>query len=158
MKRNLTLALLKTGAKKFVRQLSNTPIPELYGTDNGKRVGTYIENAFNTYLGEKYEYKPGNAASGIDFPELEVDLKVTSIEQPQSSCPFRNATQKVYGLGYNLLIFVYDKIDDPESRTANLLFRYAVFVDREHTADYQTTYRLQEILRRHGNKDDIIGF
>ena len=37
------------------------------------------------------------------------DIKAISITQPQSSCPFKNARQKIYGLGYNLLVFVYDK-------------------------------------------------
>lgn len=29
---------------------------------------------------------------------------------------------------------------------------------RERTGDYQTTYGLKEILRRDGNKDDIVAF
>jgi hypothetical protein len=33
-----------------------------------------------------------------------------------------------------------------------------VFVAREQTADYQTTYGLREILRRNGNKDDVVAF
>src|SRR2546423_1121736 len=92
----LTLAILKTAAKEFVAGLSNVPVAELYGVDNGKTIGTYVEHAFNKYLTERYDYKPGSSASGIDFPELEVDLKVTSIKQPQSSCPYRDASQKVY--------------------------------------------------------------
>jgi hypothetical protein len=109
-------------------------------------------------LSTKYEYTLGSAALGIDFPGLEVDLKVTSIRQPQSSCPFRNASQKVYGLGYNLLILAYEKIDEHSSRTANLKFQNLVFVSRERTGDYQTTYGLIEILRRNGNKEDVIAF
>lgn len=70
---------------------------------DGKAVGTYVEATFNAWITRHLEHRPGNAALGIDFPELEVDLKVTSIKQPPSSCPFRNATQKVYGLGYHLL-------------------------------------------------------
>ena len=50
--------------------------------------------------------------NGIDAPELDVDIKVTSIKQPQSSCPFKSARPKRYGLGYNLLVFVYEKSDD----------------------------------------------
>jgi hypothetical protein len=89
---------------------------------------------------------------------LEVDLKVTSIEPPQSSCPFRDASQKVYGLGYNLIVLVYDKPDDPETNTTKLDFKSAVFVDRKQTADHQTTFGILEILRRNGNKDDIVAF
>ncbi|MCC5620783.1 restriction endonuclease [Nostoc sp. CHAB 5715] len=138
----LTLSSLKTAARDFCVVLSTTPISNLYGVTDGKAVGTYVELTFNQYLSINYEYTLGSAALGIDFPGLEVDLKVTSIRQPQSSCPFRNASQKVYGLGYNLLILAYEKIDDHSSRTANLKFQNVVFVSRERTGDYQTTYGL----------------
>ncbi|BAY20343.1 putative Type II restriction enzyme NspV [Calothrix sp. NIES-2100] len=154
----LTLSSLKTAARDFCTVISATQIPNLYGVTDGKAVGTYVEFTFNQYLSINYEYTIGSAALGIDFPELEVDLKVTSIRQPQSSCPFRNASQKVYGLGYHLLIFAYEKIDEHSSRTANLNFQNVVFVAREQTGDYQTTYGLREILRRHGNKEDVIAF
>ena len=113
-----------------------TPIADLYGITDGKKVGTYVEVVFNQYLALKYLYTLGNAASGIDFPELEVDLKVTSIKQPQSSCPYRSASQKVYGLGYNLLVFAYEKSDEHQSRTTHLNFQHVVFVAREQTGDY----------------------
>lgn len=66
------------------------------------------------------------SAKGIDFPELGVDLKVTSVQQPQSSCPFRSPRQKVLGLGYSLLIFVYQKSDNEEDRTGNLRILHPV--------------------------------
>lgn len=154
----LTLSSLKTAARDFCIVLSTTPIPNLYGVTDGKAVGTYVELTFNQYLSTNYEYTLGSAALGIDFPGLEVDLKVTSIRQPQSSCPFRNASQKVYGLGYHLLILAYEKIDEHSSRTTNLKFQNVVFVSRERTGDYQTTYGLREILRRNGNKEDVIAF
>lgn len=55
-------------------------------------------------------------------------------------------------------MFVYEKIDLPDLRAAHLSFRNAVFVAREQTGDYQTTYGLREILRRNGNKDDVVAF
>jgi hypothetical protein len=63
----LTLAILKTTVKDFVAGLSATAIPELYGVDNGKTIGTYVEHAFNRYLTEQYDYAPGSSAKGIDF-------------------------------------------------------------------------------------------
>ena len=42
-------------------------------------------------------------------------MKVTAITQPQSSCPFKSARQKIFDLGYSLLVFVYDKKDDPKT-------------------------------------------
>ena len=107
----LTLEKLKTAAADFLGELNQTPIADLYGITDGKAVGTYVEHAFHAHLRKRYTYTLGSSASGIDFPELEVDLKVTSSRQPQSSCPFREASQKVYGLGYHLLVYVYDKLD-----------------------------------------------
>lgn len=154
----LSLSALKNSACNFAKILSNTDISQLYGVTDGKAVGTYVELTFNEYLSRRYTYTPGNAASGIDFPDLEVDLKVTSIRQPQSSSPFRDASQKIYGLGYNLLIFVYCKTDDNVSNTARLTIQNVIFVERDRTADYQTSYGIREILRRNGNLDDIIAF
>jgi hypothetical protein len=109
-------------------------------------------------LSEGYLYQQGNSALGIDFPELEVDMKVTSIKQPQSSCPFKSANQKIFGLGYHLLIFVYEKYDDSANRTGRLDIRHTIFVDKSRTADFQTTRGLINILNQDGNKDDIIAF
>jgi hypothetical protein len=157
-KPQLTLPLLKAEAKKFAGTLSGTPIVTLYGATDGKAVGTYVEQAFNRSLVETYTYETGNAASGIDFPKLGVDVKATSIKQPQSSCPFKSAEQKVYGLGYNLLVFVYEKNDDPKAKAAVLTFKHVVFVSKEKTGDYQTTSGLLGIVERKGNKDDIVAF
>jgi hypothetical protein len=158
MMNELTLTQLKTEVKDFVGGISTTPISPLYGVTDGKVVGTHIEQAFREYLLARYTYILGNSASGIDFPDLGIDIKATSIRQPQSSCPFRDASQKVYGLGYHLLVFVYEKIDRQELRAAQLSIHHAVFITREHTADYQTTYGLRGILVRNGNKDDIVAF
>ncbi len=154
----LTLSTLKYSAYQFATTLSDVTINQIYGITDGKAIGTYVEKAFNQYLSSRYIYTPGNTASGIDFPELEVDLKVTSRRQPQSSSPFRDASQKIYGLGYNLLIFVYHKTDDNLCRTARLSIENVVFVERDRTADYQTSYGIREILRRNGNLDDIVAF
>src|SRR6266567_3532849 len=158
MMNELTVSQLKTEVKDFVGKLNVTPIPALYGVTDGKAVGTHIEQAFREYLLQRYTYILGNSASGIDFPGLGIDIKATSIRQPQSSCPFRDASQKVYGLGYHLLVFVYEKLDLQDLRATRLSFRNAVFVSRERTGDYQTTYGLKEILRRNGNRDDVIAF
>lgn len=156
--KTLTLADLKKSAAAFLREISYRGVSDLYGVTDGKAVGTYVEHAFHDYLRPRFAYEAGSSASGIDFPALGVDLKVTSIRQPQSSCPFKSASQKVYGLGYHLMVFAYDKQDDAEIRTANLNFHHAIFVQKEHTADYQTTRGLLGILGRNGNKEDIIAF
>lgn len=155
---HLDIAELKAAARTFVAELSATPIGDLFGVTDGKAVGTYVEHTFRDYLSDRYEYAPGSSALGIDFPDLNVDLKVTSIKQPQSSCPYRTAAQKVYGLGYDLLVFIYEKSDDQETRTTSLQIVHAFFVNDSHTADYQTTRGLLDILDRAGNKDDVVAF
>jgi hypothetical protein len=158
MKPTLTIEDLCAEAAKFAEIESLYDEPKLYGVTDGKAIGTYLEHKFTAYLTENYSSQQGNSASGIDLPALDVDIKVTSIKQPQSSCPFRSATQKIFGLGYHLLVFVYDKYDDSENRTGRLDMQHTIFVDRSRTADFQTTKGIVDILNREGNKDDIIGF
>lgn len=100
----------------------------------------------------------GSSAKGIDLPSVDVDIKVTSIKQPQSSCPFKDAKQKIYGLGYNLLVFVYDKTDDSNTKSTKLDFVSCSFVSKERTADYTTTFRLREMVKDQANAEDIISY
>ncbi len=106
---DLTIELLSREARMFADIESSHSEPSLYGVTDGKAIGTYFERKFQAYLKERYTFEEGSSARGIDFPSLGVDIKVTSVTQPQSSSPYRNARQKIYGLGYSLLIFVYEK-------------------------------------------------
>jgi len=154
----LTIDTLCSEAAIFSAAESRHPEPLLYGVTDGKAVGTYLEQKFRLYLKARYDFLAGNSASGIDFPGLLVDIKVTSIKQPQSSCPFKSARQKIFGLGYSLLIFVYDKVDNSTSRTANLNILHTIYVSAERTADFQMTRGICNILENEGNKDDLIAF
>jgi hypothetical protein len=154
MQEPLNLPALKIAAKAFAAELSLKDIPELYGVTDGKAVGTHVEAAFNAYITQHYVHVPGNAARGIDFPDLDVDLKVTSIRQPQSSCPFRDAVQNVYGLGYHLLVMVYEKVDSPTSSTARLEIRHVIFIQQEQTGDYQLTRGLSRLVNDRGPFDE----
>lgn len=158
MRPKLTVKLLVREAKDFARCESEHRETTLFGVTDGKAIGTYLEHKFQDYLMGKYLYVKGSSASGIDFPKLGVDIKVTSARQPQSSCPFKSARQKVYGLGYSLLVFVYDKKDDGNSRTATLNINHVIFVKSGRTADFQTTKGILNILANDGNTDDIIAF
>ncbi len=158
MKQELTVKLLCKEASVFAEAESSHTEPTIYGVTDGKAVGTYLEHKFQTYLREKYTYEEGSSTIGIDFPKLGVDIKVTSIKQPQSSCPFKNARQKIFGLGYSLLLFVYEKIDDQQTRSARLNILHSIFVEAEKTADYQITTGILDIIKNNGNRDDIVAF
>ena len=154
----LTIRSLLKEAKLFAAVESKFPEPALYGVTDGKAVGTYFEHKFRAYLAQKYTFGKGNSAKGIDFPHLDVDVKVTSIRQPQSSSPFSSARQKVFGLGYSLLVFVYDKKDNPKKRTGTLDVLHTIFVKAHRTADHQMTKGIRQILDTGGNVDDIAAF
>lgn len=160
MKQILTIELLKDAAKEFCSNESVFENKDLFGTTDGKAVGTYIEHKFQRYLEENFEYIKGCSAKGIDLPgdDIQTDIKVTSIKQPQSSCPFKNSQQKIFGLGYNLLVFVYLKTDHEINKTAILDFVSCSFLEKERTADYTTTFRLREMLRDGAIKEDIVAF
>lgn len=162
MERNLkelTVESLCKEAGIFSELETKHPEPSLFGVTDGKAVGTYLEHKFRAYLvGKQYSFEQGNSASGIDFPSLRVDMKVTSIRQPQSSCPFKSARQKVYGLGYSLIVFVYDKVDNEGTKTATLRITDTVFVEAKQTADFQLTKGILGILKNDGNTDDIMAF
>ena len=158
-KPQLTIPLLIDAARDFSELMTNQEHPDLFGVTDGKAVGTYVEHLFQNYLDDNFIVDIGSSAKGIDLPgdDVQTDIKVTSIRQPQSSCPFRNARQKIFGLGYNLLVFVYDKQDTPE--TSYLQFTHCTFIDAVRTADYTITRRLREmVLNDNAIKEDIIGF
>jgi hypothetical protein len=154
----LTLDILKREAQRFSQEESRNKEKSLFGVTDGKAVGTYLEHKFRNRLRSKYSFEEGSSASGIDFPGLQVDMKVISIIQPQSSCPFKSARQKIYGLGYSLLVFVYEKRDDAKSKSATLNILHTIFVSADRTADYQMTTGLIRILENNGNKDDLIAY
>ena len=158
MKPVLTIDVLLQLAAIFAEVENSHNEPALYGITDGKAVGTYLEHKFKQYLGVEYAYEAGNSASGIDFPGLGVDLKVTSVTQPQSSCPFKSARQKIYGLGYHLLVFVYEKIDDHNTKMGRLTMRHTIFVHQDRAADYQTTRGITEMLAHAANADDLVAF
>lgn len=62
------------------------------------------------------------------------------------------------GLGYSLLVFIYDKVDDPALQTARLHVLHTVFVDVSRTADYQTTRGILKLLENQANADDLVAF
>lgn len=144
-------------AKVFCENESIKSHNELLGVTDGKAVGTYVERLFKEYLKSKYDnINLGNSASGIDLPNINTDIKVTSIKQPQSSSPFENAEQKIFGLGYNILLFVYNKIE--RRNDCNLQFKYCSFIHSDRTSDFTMSKRLIEMKKDGANIEDIIGF
>ena len=130
--------------------------PKLAGTTDGKAVGTYIESRFKQHLRERQFFvnddDEGSAAKGIDLPGLSTDIKVTSARQPQSSAPFRDFRQKIEGLGYHLMLFVYVKDED------EVEFTSVRFIPAELTADFQTTNYLRHLINEGAELEDLVAY
>lgn len=156
-KKRLTIELLCREAAAFAQVESAYPEPTLYGVTDGKAIGTYLEHKFRAHLQVKYTFAPSSSAAGIDFPDLQVDMKATAITQPQPSCPFKSARQKIYGLGYAVLVFVYEKKDDSKTTTAILNILHTVFVVQHRTADFTITRLIRQNLEVGCNAEDLIG-
>jgi hypothetical protein len=156
----LTIPDLIVEAKAFCERESQFDNATLFGVTDGKAVGTLVEQKFKAHLLAKFDLQIGNSASGIDLPAPEIltDIKVTSVKQPQSSCPFKDAKQKVFGLGYNLLVFVYDKHDNPQTNTARLNFVSCSFIESSRTADYQTTLALRQMIENEATVEEIVAY
>jgi hypothetical protein len=130
--------------------------PELVGITDGKAVGTYIESRFKQHLRERQFFvadeDEGSAAKGIDLPGLSTDIKVTSARQPQSSAPFRDFRQKIEGLGYHLMLFVYVKDEDKVDFTS------VRFIPAKLTADFQTTNYLRHLIAEAAELEDLVAY
>ena len=75
-KPTLTVEFLQIEAASFAVAESAHAEPLLFGVTDGKAVGTYLEHKFRAHLQTKFDFILGSSASGIDFPELDVDMKV----------------------------------------------------------------------------------
>jgi hypothetical protein len=152
-------ARLVDAAAEFAAEFSARPHPKLLGVTDGKAVGTYIETEIKLALHAAGIIDPneGNAAKGIDLPTFGVDIKVTSTRKPQSSSPFVSFRQKIEGLGYDLLLFVYEKLD--EAAECNVTFKAVRYIPAPLTGDFQTTQGLRRLIEEDGaNADDVFAF
>lgn len=73
MKKILTLQLIQKEAKNFAKKESSHDEKSIFGSTDGKAVGTYLEHKFQKYLEKNYTFDLGNSASGIDFPIDEIE-------------------------------------------------------------------------------------
>lgn len=151
----LTIDKLKKEAKLFCEQESKINHKDLFGITDGKAIGTYIEHRFKEHLKDKYEITIGSSAKGVDLPDPDIntDIKVTSITNPQSSSPFKNIEQKIYGLGYNLLIFIYKKNDI--NNKCYIGFKHCIFLESEKSGDYTLTKILRKMIELNAKESDI---
>lgn len=62
----------------------------------------------------------------------------------------------IFGLEYSLIVFVYEKRDDPATTTGKLNIVHTIFVEAERTADFQMTRSILQILDNEGTAEDLL--
>lgn len=146
--------------RDFCADVTQRKIAELFQVTDGKKIGTYIERECKSYLEQRTGLTmEGSAALGKDLPLFNIDIKTTSAVQPQSSSPYRSLDEKIFGLPYNVLLFIYRKED--KEGYARLEILRCCYVPKELTGDYSTTRLARELrdkyLRKEIGVDAIIG-
>ena len=157
MKAELTIADVLNEARKFSKTISQKDHVAIRGVTDGKAIGTYLERQFKEILMNNYAVDAGSSSAGIDLPSelINIDIKTTSVAHPQSSSPFKNAREKIFGLGYNILLFIYEKDDTLES---NLEIVNCVYIAQERTGDFQITKKILELLSSNAGKAAMLEF
>ena len=101
-----------------------------------KDIGTYFENSLRDLLNERLELeRKGSAASGIDLPHFNVDVKTTRITRPQSSSKIREYSERLVGVPYNILLLIYSR-EDVETGE-QYTFENCVYIPKERTGDHR---------------------
>lgn len=94
--------------RKFIAYLESN-CDDLVGKQNKTRA-TLIEKKLRDFLQENVEFKVKcNSVFGVDFPNFNTDIKCTSVDEPQSSSPYRSISEKFFGLDYNILLIMYNE-------------------------------------------------
>lgn len=113
-----------------------------------KTRSTLIEQKFKTFLSDNLDFEiEGNSALGVDLPIFNTDIKCTSISQPQSSSPYRSINEKLFGVDYNILLFVYS-IDNGVFKIEN-----CAYIPKHMTGCKNATKLLIKLTNEYNNNN-----
>ena len=158
MKEKLTTPLLIQCARDFSIRQSSDYRAELFGQKNKKVLSTTVEQDFCEFLKARVDLDYRKSIVGLTLPAVHTDVKVVHALRRRSALRERDQHNLVYGLGHNLLIFIFEEEDFSALRKAKLRINHCIHVDASRTADYRTTSGLLQLLHDGGNTDDIADF
>ncbi len=115
-----------------------------------KSVAVFAEETLHQWCAARFAYTRGSTASGLDFPAVPMDFKVTDAAHPQSSIPALGRHEMLWGLGYHVLIATYRKVET--AGAIRLALEDCWLVEARQTADRRTTEEVARLLR-HGVTD-----
>lgn len=151
----LTIEALLAEVVPFAYSLTGVIIKDI---DKPKKIGDFVQEKLSEYLATKYSFTKGNSTLGIDFPSLNIDVKATRLHKPQSSSRFRSVRQKVFGLGYGIVLFAYEQIEDEFAMKTTIRVRRVVYIAAERTASYSITKTIKELIENDCNQEELEGY
>lgn len=114
-------------------------------SDTSKRIGTYFEKELRDWFETKHGLvSDGSVAQGIDLPAFNLDVKTTSNRQPQSSSPFDDPGERITGVDYNILLFVYDKQSVEGGNRFEIVS--CAYIPRERASDYRKSENARKLV------------
>jgi len=118
-----------------------------------KDIGTHFEDSLRAHLNDALGLEQrGSAASGIDLPHFNVDVKTTRITRPQSSSKIRAFGERLAGVPYNILLIVYSR-EDVEGGE-RYTFENCVYIPKERTGDHRKSVAAAQKIQAY-NDDEI---
>jgi len=129
---------------EFCAEIESRTVPE-DKSDTSKRIGTYFEKELREWFEEKHGFvSEGSVAEGIDLPAFNIDVKMTSNRQPQSSSPFDDPGERITGVDYNILLFVYDKHSVEEGNQFDI--ESCAYIPKERASDYRKSENAAKLV------------
>lgn len=114
-------------------------------SDTSKRIGTYFENELRVWFEEKHGFvSDGSVAEGIDLPAFNLDVKTTSNRHPQSSSPFDDPGERITGVDYNILLFVYDRKSVEGGNKFEIVS--CAYIPKERASDYRKSENARTLV------------
>lgn len=158
----LTREQLKIEAAAFAKAHARHSEPALLGLDYPV-VEPYYLHRFKTKLAKRYqlpEAKPDDEIMfpDITFPDIKVDVKFINDLLNDSYHMMLSPTQMFYGMGYDVLLFVYHQQSDFAAGTAWLNIQKAVWAEDYRTADWLSTVSLLKCLSEKSDMETLLSF
>lgn len=120
--------------------------------NKSKDIGTYFEESLRAFLNDELDLKQrGSAASGIDLPHFNVDVKTTRITRPQSSSKIRNFSERLAGVPYNIFLIIYSREDAENGE--EYTFENCVYIPAERTGDHRKSTAAAEAVQNFKNSE-----
>lgn len=158
MGERLSKSGLVRSAQAFCLQAEQTGHKEIFGQVSCHVVNSFVERCFLEHLAETFNLDVGFSPLNVALPSINTEIRTAPVDRPDMFCPYISSRQKIYGLGYNLLLLLYSKTDDNAAKEGHFSIHSCEYISAERTADYMTTKILHEVLLGGGNADDVFAF